>query len=75
MDEKKKIFEIVSKLILAVGEFIGIMGIVHYAIANGDGDGPEKRKATMEMASGVAVLVVSIVLLASKSSLVTIIAT
>lgn len=69
------IIDILGKIFLAVGAFLGIMGIAHYAIANGDGDGPAKRRATMEMASGVAVIVVSIVLISSKSTLVSIIAT
>ena len=53
------ILDILSKIFLAIGVFLAIMGVAHYAIANSDGDGPAKRKATMEMASGVAVVVIS----------------
>lgn len=63
------IIDILGKIFLAIGAFLGIMGIAHYAIANGDGDGPAKRKATMEMASGVAVIVVSIAIVANKSKI------
>ena len=39
-----------------------IMGIIHYAGANSDGDGPAKKKATNEIAGGGMVIAVAVVL-------------
>mgnify|MGYP000775341153 len=38
------------------------MGIIHYAGANSDGDGPAKKKATNEIAGGGMVIAVAVVL-------------
>lgn len=39
-----------------------VMGIIHYAAANSDGDGPAKKKATNEIAGGGMVIAVAVVL-------------
>lgn len=39
-----------------------IMGIIHYAGANSDGDGPAKKKATNEIAGGGMVVAVAVAL-------------
>lgn len=39
-----------------------IMGIIHYAGANSDGDGPAKKKATNEFAGGGMVVAVAVAL-------------
>lgn len=39
-----------------------VLGIVHYAGANSDGDGPAKKKATNEIAGGGMVVAIAVVL-------------
>lgn len=39
-----------------------VMGIIHYAGANSDGDGPAKKKATNEIAGGGMVVAVAVAL-------------
>lgn len=54
-----------SYLAIPVGLLGGvflIMGIIHYAGANSDGDGPAKKKATNEIAGGGMVIAVAVVL-------------
>ena len=45
-----------------VGGVFLVMGIVHYAGANSDGDGPAKKKATNEIAGGGMVIAIAVVL-------------
>lgn len=66
---------ITGGLIVVVGAILGIIGLISYALAMSDGDGPAKKKAAMEIASGVALLVLSTTLIASKSSIATLIVT
>ena len=65
---------LLSKVLTPIGALLAAMGVAHYAKANSDGDGPGKRKATMEMASGVATILVSVVLVASKETFAALIA-
>ncbi len=67
------IFGVVSKIAIGIGVVIGLMGVIHYAAANGDGDGPAKRKAVMEIASGVALLIAGAVVAASAETFATLI--
>ena len=62
----KSLIEVLGKIFTAIGAFLAAVGVAHYAIANSDGDGPAKRKATMEMASGVALILVSVALPAAN---------
>ena len=68
------LIDILSKVLTPIGALLAAMGVAHYAKANSDGDGPGKRKATMEMASGVATILVSVVLVASKETFAALIA-
>ena len=54
------ILQILMKLITVLGVIFGIMGVVHYASANSEGDGPAKNKAMAQIAAGVMLLLVSI---------------
>lgn len=46
-----------------------IMGIVHYAGANSDGDGPAKKKAKDEIAGGGMVVAIAVVLKAMVAAI------
>ena len=63
------IIKIISVLIIASGLFTGIFGAVHYAEANGDGDGPAKSKAMKQISAGIMLLVMSIILFANAKNL------
>lgn len=65
--------DILCKIVLVLGAVFVIMGITHYAAANSEGDGPAKNKATMQIASGVILAVLSVVFNSNKSSFVSII--
>ena len=62
---KQALINALGYLAIPVGLLGGvylIMGIVHYAGANSDGDGPAKKKATNEIAGGGMVVAIAVVL-------------
>lgn len=63
------IVRVIGALITALALFFAIMGLVHYAQANSEGDGPGKQKAVMQMAAGVMLLLLSIILMANASNI------
>ena len=56
------IFKILFKLITVLGVVFGIMGVVHYASANAEGDGPAKNKAMAQIGAGVMIILASFLL-------------
>lgn len=58
----KEILGIIATLIIALGIFLAVMGIVHFASAYSEGDGPAKQKAVMQIAAGVMVIFLSSIL-------------
>ncbi len=63
------IIKILSTLITVLGAVFSLMGLIHYASANSEGDGPAKQKAVMQLASGIMLIALSTVLSASAESL------
>ena len=53
------IIKIICNLILILGAFLGLMGIIHFASAQSEGDGPAKQKAVMQIASGAMLALLS----------------
>lgn len=68
-DLMKTIIKMVSVLIIALGIIFAVLGLVHYAAANSEGDGPAKQKAMMQLASGVMIIVMSTLLNGQASNL------
>lgn len=60
------ILELLCKLLIPFGVILGIMGIVHFASSKSEGDGPASNKAIGQIAAGVMLVVLSIVLLTMK---------
>lgn len=58
------IFKKIGIVVGALGVVLCIFGIVHYAAANSEGDGPAKHKAVMQIASGGMVLLIGAILIA-----------
>lgn len=58
------IFKKVGIAVGALGVVLAIFGIIHYASANSEGDGPAKHKAVMQIASGGMVLLIGAILIA-----------
>lgn len=56
------LLEILGLPVIVFGGFLSIMGIVHYAAANSEGDGPAKHKGVMQIASGIMVIVIGVLL-------------
>lgn len=63
-----EIIKLIGKLIIALGIFLSIMGVVHFASAHAEGDGPAKQKAVMQIASGVMVILLSSILTQGTTS-------
>lgn len=59
---------IAGGIVVVVGVILAIIGLISYAIAMSDGDGPAKKKAAMEIGSGIALLTLSVTLIANKSN-------
>ena len=68
-DLMKTIIKMISVLIIALGIIFAVLGLVHYAAANSEGDGPAKQKAMMQLASGVMIIVMSTLLNGQASNL------
>ena len=52
------VFTVVKIVCLAVGALFAIMGIVKYTIAHAQEDSPSQQKAAMQLAAGIALIVV-----------------
>ena len=59
----KKILELLCKILIPFGIILGIMGVVHYASAKSEGDGPASNKAIGQIAAGVMIIVLSTAIL------------
>ena len=59
----------IAMLITALGVVMAVTGVVAYASAHSEGDGPAMNKAKMQLASSVMIIVLSIALNASKDTL------
>ncbi len=63
------IIGIICKLIIALGVIMAIMGIINYASAHSEGDGPAQNKAIGKIAAGVMLVSLSVVLDSQKGTL------
>lgn len=63
------IIDVIGKLILALAVIMAVLGLVGWAQANSEGDGPALNKAKMQLAAAIMLVVLSIILIASKSTL------
>lgn len=61
-DLMKLIVKIIANLIIILGALLAIMGIIHFASAQSEGDGPAKTKAIGQIAAGVMLAVLSMIL-------------
>ncbi len=59
------IIKIICNLIMILGAFLAIMGIIHFASAQSEGDGPAKQKAVMQIAAGAMLALLSAILKAN----------
>ncbi len=59
----KEAISLIAKILIAPAIILVVMGVIHYATAMSEGDGPAKQKATMQIAAGVAIALVSAVLI------------
>jgi uncharacterized membrane protein YidH (DUF202 family) len=62
------IIKTIGVLIIAMGIILTVLGLVHYAAANSEGDGPAKQKAMMQMAAGVMLIVLSGILATNSTT-------
>lgn len=73
-DEAKSLMETIVKfigtLVIVLAVMIGVMGIIHYAQSNSEGDGPAKQKATQQLAAAIMLVVVGVALTAGAPALV-----
>ena len=78
-DQATELFELIIKiianLIIALGAILGIMGLVHYASAHSEGDGPAKNKAMGQIAAAIMLVALSILLKATASQFAGLIST
>ena len=58
----QQILELVALLIIVLGIVVAVLGIVHYAAAYSEGDGPAKNKAVQQIAAGGMVILMSALL-------------
>ena len=63
------VVEWIGKLALGIAIFYAIFGVVHYASANSEGDGPAKQKAIMQITAGVLLAIVSALLTSNAATL------
>ncbi len=56
----KTIVKIVAKLVLVLGLMLGVMGVIAYATAHSEGDGPAQNKATMKIVAGIMLIALSV---------------
>ncbi len=62
------IIGILCVLVTVLGAVFSLMGIIHYASANSEGDGPAKSKAIAQIASGIMLIVLSVALKANAET-------
>lgn len=63
------ILGIVAKLIIALGVFIAAMGVVNFASAHAEGNGGSQSQAVKQIAAGVMVVALSVILDNQKGTL------
>lgn len=63
------IIKIIAILVTVGGLVMGVFGGVHYAEANGDGDGPAKTKAGKQISGGLMMLVMALILFLNASKI------
>lgn len=56
------VIEIVCYMVTGLAAVFGVFGVVHYASANSEGDGPAKQKAMMQIGAAIMLVVVSMTL-------------
>ena len=64
------IIGIIANLIVALSILLALLGVVHYASAHSEGDGPAKQKAVMQIAAGVMLMLASILVKSNVNNLV-----
>ena len=62
-------------LVLVPGIFQTVMGVIAYANAHAEGDGPAESKATKKLSGGIMLFVVSVILIAAAPTLAGMIST
>ena len=67
------IIKFIGTLVIVLAVMIGVMGIIHYAQSNSEGDGPAKQKATQQLAAAIMLVVVGVALTAGAPTLVSIV--
>lgn len=58
----EEIIKIIGGLIIALGVIYAVMGIINYASAHSEGDGPAQNKAIGKIAAGIMLVALSITL-------------
>ena len=63
------IIEILCKIGMALGAMYGVFGLMHYAEARQEGDGPAKNKAIGQISAAVLLIIVAAAINAGASTL------
>lgn len=69
------VIKIMAKLIIVLGIILAIVGIINWTTANAEGDGPAKHKAVMWIASGIMLVILSVILIAAAPQFTSLIET
>ncbi|WP_027432033.1 hypothetical protein [Lachnospira multipara] len=65
--------KIMATIATILGAFYTVQGVISYAAANSEGDGPAKNKAIQQIASGAMLVIVSVLINSFSGSLVSMI--
>ena len=72
-DLMKTVIDIIAKLVFVPAAIMAITGIIQYASAHSDGDGPGTKKAINMLAAGIMLAALGIILEATKDTFANII--
>ena len=69
-DLMTEILKMVANLIIVLGLIFAVMGVISYASAHSEGDGPGQNKAIGKIAAGIMLIALSAMLKANAGQLV-----
>ena len=62
VDMLKQLVGAVCTIVMIIGALFCLVGIVKYAIAHAENQGPEQQKATMMLATGIVLMILPMIL-------------
>lgn len=63
------ILNIVCTIVIIIGVIFGIMGVVKFAIAHANDQGPDQQKAAIMLATGIVLIILPVILMANAEAL------